>query len=58
MGSMLPINSGLSGCSMACCECTVQVLSGLVVAVSDASEIIFLPGVIFLSVDYNVASGC
>jgi len=61
MGSMLPVDCGLSGCGVAYCECTVQVLAGLVVAVSNTTEIVsivFMPGLISLSVDYNVASGC
>ena len=53
MGSMLPLDCGLSGCGVAYCECTVQVLSGLVVAMSDTTEImsiiVFMPGVISVS---------
>ena len=59
---MLPVDCGLSGCGIAYCECTVQVLSGLVVAMSDITEImsviVLMAGVISLSLDYNVASGC
>jgi len=62
MGSMLPVDCGLSGCGVAYCECTVQMLSELVVAMSDTtavvSIILFKSEVISLSVDYNVASGC
>jgi len=61
MGSMLPVDCGLSGCGVAYCECTVQMPSGLVVAMSDTTEImsiVFMPRVLSLSVDCNVASGC
>jgi len=62
MGNMLPLDCGLSECGVAYCECTVQMLSGLVVAMSDTTEIVsiivFMSEVMSLSVDYNVASGC
>jgi hypothetical protein len=51
MGSMLPVDCGLSGCGVAYCECTVQVLAGVVVAVSNTTEIVsivFMPGLISL----------